>query len=250
VAVGAWLAAAFGTLLSARLALECAAVAAVVTTFARHGPLAVRVLAALAVGVVLAGASAAWHVHRLTSGAVPRLALGHDDVELVLRLVRDPTPSAASPGLTITDATVTAIDAGQWHSVDSPVLVLSYAAGWTGLLPGQRLTVDGRLSPPRSGDDVAAVFDARGSPTLIGHPAWWQQAAGRVRAALRQAASRLPADERGLLPSLVDGDESAVPADLQTDMRATGLTHLEAVSGVNVRHAHRWLRGIPEGDTR
>jgi competence protein ComEC len=37
-----------------------------------------------------------------------------------------------------------------------------------------------------------------------------------------------------LLPGLVDGDTSRVPAALQTDMRATGLTHLEAVSGENL----------------
>jgi competence protein ComEC len=44
----------------------------------------------------------------------------------------------------------------------------------------------------------------------------------------------LPTDARGLLPGLVDGDTSAVPAQLQADMRVTGLTHLEAVSGENV----------------
>jgi competence protein ComEC len=44
----------------------------------------------------------------------------------------------------------------------------------------------------------------------------------------------LPADERGLLPSLVDGDTSAVPPRLRDDMRVTGLSHLEAVSGANL----------------
>jgi competence protein ComEC len=44
----------------------------------------------------------------------------------------------------------------------------------------------------------------------------------------------LPADERGLLPGLVDGDVTAEPAALTTDMRLTGLTHLQAVSGENV----------------
>src|SRR5262249_34046072 len=126
------------------------------------------------------------------------------------------------------------IDDHGWRSADSPVLVLSYGAGWSGLLPGQHVMVDGRLSPPRPGDDVAAVLDARGTPTLIGRPAWWQRVAGKVRAALRGAVAGLPADERGLAPSLVDGDESGVPPSLQDAMRSTGLTHLEAVSGENV----------------
>jgi competence protein ComEC len=51
---------------------------------------------------------------------------------------------------------------------------------------------------------------------------------------LRNACSDLPADVRGLLPSLVDGDTTAVPAALRDDMRATGLSHLEAVSGANL----------------
>jgi competence protein ComEC len=51
---------------------------------------------------------------------------------------------------------------------------------------------------------------------------------------LRQACVGLPGDEAGLLPSLVDGDTAAVPATLRDDMRVTGLSHLEAVSGENL----------------
>ena len=53
----------------------------------------------------------------------------------------------------------------------------------------KRVIVTGRRSPPRPGDDVAAVFDARGTPTLLGRPPWWQRLAGRVRSALRGAGS-------------------------------------------------------------
>jgi competence protein ComEC len=116
--------------------------------------------------------------------------------------------------------------------------VLSFGTDWSGLLPGQRVDVSGKLSLPRRGDDVAAVLDARGTPTLLGRPPWWQRLAGRARVALRRTCNGLPADERGLLPGLVDGDVSAVPAAMQTDMRLTGLTHLEAVSGDNVRHPY------------
>jgi competence protein ComEC len=113
--------------------------------------------------------------------------------------------------------------------------VLSYSsAGWTGLLPGQRVEVTGKLAPPRRGDDVAAVLDARAPPVAIGRPPWCPRAAGGVRLALRRACSGLPADERGLLPGLVDGDVAAEPPGLTADMRLTGLTHLQAVSGENV----------------
>ena len=45
-------------------------------------------------------------------------------------------------------------------------------------------------------------------PELTGRPPWWQRAAGLVRDDLREAADGLPADVRGLLPGLVDGDAS------------------------------------------
>jgi competence protein ComEC len=129
---------------------------------------------------------------------------------------------------------VTALASPRWQRANSPVLVMSFGSGWLGLLPGQHVELSGRLEAPRRGDDVAAVIDARGPPTRLGRPAWWQRLAGRVRLALRTACRRLPADERGLLPGLVDGDVSAVPASMHTDLQVTGLTHLEAVSGENV----------------
>ncbi|MGB8651683.1 MAG: ComEC/Rec2 family competence protein, partial [Mycobacteriales bacterium] len=65
-------------------------------------------------------------------------------------------------------------------------------------------------------------------------PSALQRAAGRLRAGLRTAAAVLPADERGLLPGLVEGDTSRLDPRLADDFRTTGLTHLTAVSGTNV----------------
>jgi competence protein ComEC len=194
-------------------------------------------VAAVSFGVLLGAGSSALHVRALQHGMVPLLASRHSEVDLVARLVRDPVRSTTAQGaqLTLTDATVTRVwVSGAWRPADSPILVLSYGSGWDGLLPGQHIDVSGRLSPPRHGDDVAAVLDARAAPMRVGRPPWWERAAGRVRLSLRRACGGLPTDARGLLPGLVDGDTSAVPADLQTDMRVTGLTHLEAVSGENV----------------
>lgn len=217
------------------MAIAALASSAAVIGWWRSGALALTI-SGVAIGGVLGAATSAWHVHDLRVGPVPRLAATHAEVEVMARLVRDPVAvtSASGSGLMLTDATVTSVFAGRWRSASSPILVLSYGSGWSGLLPGQRVDVSGRLSPPRRGDDVAAVLDARGPPLLVGHPPWWQRLAGRARAALRGACHGLPADERGLLPGLVDGDVTAEPADLTADMRLTGLTHLQAVSGENV----------------
>jgi competence protein ComEC len=190
----------------------------------------------LAVGLAAGAASAGWHVHALRTGPVPQLAARHGEAEVIARLVRDPVAVTSATGsrLTLTDATVTSVYANGWRSANSPILVLSFGSGWLGLLPGQKVDVSGRLSTPRRGDDVAAVLDARGQPAPIGRPPWWQRLAGRARSALRVACRGLPSDERGLLPGLVDGDVTTEPASLTTDMRLTGLTHLQAVSGENV----------------
>jgi competence protein ComEC len=235
-AVGAWSATAVGTYVEPPTSTDVAGASAGVIVFAAvcHW----RLLAAVAFGALLGAGSSAVHVRALQHGMVPVMASRHSQVDAVARLVRDPvdTTTIGGAALTLTDATVTRVWAsGRWRSADSPVLVLSYGrSGWDGLLPGQHVDVSGRLSPPRRGDDVAAVLDARGPPMLVGSPPWWQRAAGRVRLALRRACRGLPTDARGLLPGLVDGDTSAVPDALQTQMRVTGLTHLEAVSGENV----------------
>ncbi len=237
IAIGVWASTAACTVLAIRTSLALAGLGSVVALLLRpRGTGSAVLISAVALGVVLGSVVAAWHVRALHGGVVPRLAARHREADLVVRLVRDPVAvaSAAGSGLTLTDAAVTSVLATGWRRADSPVLILSYDKGWLGLLPGQRVVVSGRLAPPRPGDDVAAVLDARGPPSLIGRPPWWQRLAGRARAALRAACHGLPADPRGLLPGLVDGDVSAVPASMQTDLRLTGLTHLEAVSGENV----------------
>jgi competence protein ComEC len=232
-AIGVWASTAGLTLLAPAMAVLVGALASILA-IAAAGRL--RGVSLVAIGVALGAASAAWHVRALHEGVLPPLAARHSQVELIARLVRDPVAIATAAGshLTLTDATVTSVLVNGWRSVNSPVLILAYGTGWTGLLPGQRVDVSGRLSPPRPGDDVAAVLDARGSPMRIGRPPWWQRIAGRARAALELACRGLPPDERGLLPGLVDGDVSAVPTAMRTDMQLTGLTHLEAVSGENV----------------
>ncbi|HWB36297.1 MAG TPA: ComEC/Rec2 family competence protein, partial [Rugosimonospora sp.] len=76
--------------------------------------------------------------------------------------------------------------------------------------------------------------------------------AGRLRAGLVRACAPLPAEPGGLLPGLVVGDTSHLPATVVTDFTATGMTHLVAVSGANlaivgglVLGIARWCRAGP-----
>jgi competence protein ComEC len=124
--------------------------------------------------------------------------------------------------------------AGRTHRLRSPLVVLSGDAAWLGLLPSQRVMVEGRLRPAERGDDVAAVLSGRGPPVVLSRPSLVQRAAGSLRAGLRAAVAPLPAAEQGLLPGLVVGDVSRLDPEVREDFRVVGLTHLTAVSGTNV----------------
>lgn len=111
------------------------------------------------------------------------------------------------------------------------------AGGWLALLPSTRVRVQARLAPPLSeGERVAAVLRVSGerAPRVVGAPSGAQRLAGQLRGGLREATDGLPADARALLPGLVIGDTSRVPAELDQAFRATDLTHLLAVSGANL----------------
>ena len=197
-----------------------------------------RALAVVAAALGCAGGAAAMasHLAALHRGPVSASARAESTVELQLTLVRDPVDVHARTGrtLTVVDATATAVRRDDvWSPARAPVTVFAVAGHWLGLLPGQRVTVDARLRPPRRGDLVAAVAFTAGDPRLVGRPPMIQRWAGRVRSALRDACAGLGSDERGLVPGLVLGDVAAMPPDLTAAFRMTGLTHLCAVSGAN-----------------
>jgi competence protein ComEC len=128
-------------------------------------------------------------------------------------------------------------DRGGWSGavrLDTRILLLATDGGWRTLLPGQRVVAHGRLLPPRGGDLRAAALSVAEPPRRIGRPGWAQRAAGRLRAGLQQACVPLPDEPGGLLPGLVVGDVSQLAPTVTEDFRATGLTHLTAVSGANV----------------
>ena len=115
-----------------------------------------------------------------------------------------------------------------------PVLVFATSGDWDARLPGDRLAVAATVRAPRSSAEVAATLSVRGPPRLLRRTSTVGRAAGRLRAGLRTAVSRLPRKTAGLLPGLVDGDTAALDPALKDDFQRTGMTHLVAVSGSNV----------------
>jgi len=235
-AVAAWLVAWQVVLLPPRPVLVAAVVVAVaggVLLRARRTTVAAVLLCAAAAAVATAG-----RVEVRTAGPVPDLAARGAAVVVTGVVVDDPRlarPVPGRPPLGVVRLRAEGLQAGgRTYEVRTPLMVLSADPGWLGLLPSQQVRAEGLLRSPEPGDDVAAVLSGRGAVEVLGPPSRVQRVAGHLRAGLREAVEPLPDDAGGLLPGLVVGDTSRLPADLRDDFATVGLTHLTAVSGTNV----------------
>ena len=218
----------------------CVALFAALVLLRSRGPRA-AVVAAVCVCAAAAGLATAARVHARRTGPLAQAARSSSSVTVEGVLTDDPraVPPKADV-LTFRQLVVAHVRverllvAGRDVHLREPVLILSSDEHWLGLLPSQHLSTEGRVQSPGVGDDVAALVSTRGPPRVLGAPTGLQRLAGRLRAGLRAAAGPLPGDERGLLPGLVEGDTSRLDPGLNDDFRATGLTHIVAVSGTNV----------------
>ena len=199
------------------------------------------VLAATCVCTAAAGFATAVRVHARTHGPLAQAAARAASVTAEGVLLDDPRVVPPKGDVLAFQLLVVArlrverlLVAGRDVHLRQPVLVFTSDRGWLGLLPSQRVRVEGRVTTAAPSDDVAALLSARGPPVVLSGASPLQRAAGRLRVGLQEAAGPLPSDERGLLPGLVEGDTSRLDPRLRDDFRTTGLTHLVAVSGTNV----------------
>ncbi|MEU1280831.1 ComEC/Rec2 family competence protein [Streptomyces sp. NPDC005805] len=224
-----------------------------------------RLRATAVAGVLLCAAAGATvaglHMADLRRGPLPELARQGAVVTAEVAVRSDPRPllpkavgDRTAPETIVFDAEAVHVRGphGETTGLRTPVLVLVAAAGrdsdWRSLLPSTRLRLSGSLAPPKRPDDrFAAVLRVRAGsgPRVTGPPTTAQRFAGDLRAGLREATDELPPDARALLPGLVVGDTSRMPADLQEAFEATDLTHLTAVSGSNLTIVLLLLIGPP-----
>jgi competence protein ComEC len=231
---------------SGRLAAACVALAVPCAVLGRGRWPAGRWRGAgavvLVLGVVAVSVSAAgWRVAARTAGVAGPLLQQEATVEVVALVRTDPhvvRPEPGRPRGAGADRWVVRVLAeqmsgrGEHGEVRVPLVVLG-GPGWDAVQPGERVRVTGRLVGTEPGDAAAALLVVRGPPQPVSGPGEVMAGATRLREGLRLACAGLPPDARGLLPSLVVGDTSGLPPDLEQDMRTTGLTHLSAVSGAN-----------------
>ncbi|MEN4474823.1 ComEC/Rec2 family competence protein [Mycolicibacterium cosmeticum] len=114
--------------------------------------------------------------------------------------------------------------------------VTVFAPAWRGgeVTAGRPTTFRARVGRPARSDLTVAVLTAVGEPT-VGRTPTVPRLAGHIRSEFAATARLvLPVDQAAMLPALVLGDTSMVPASVASDFRTAGLTHLTAVSGANV----------------
>jgi competence protein ComEC len=217
------------------LALACA-----LALFVRGSARAQVGWAAVGVLVVVAGmgVAAGLQAESLRAGPVTGLAAESATVGVRLKVEGDPSvrrsPGTRRPPYVVVKATIEEVRArGTATRVRTPVFVIG-STQWQQVRYGQRVDASGRLEAVERGSDVAAMLSIRSAPRIVDEPPWWLRAAEQVRAGLRESVAGQPDDVRGLVPALVMGDESGLPADLTEDFQTTGLTHLSAVSGTNL----------------
>ena len=240
MAASAWAGALTGLQLDGALA---AGVAAVVTTAALGTAAGIRVrrgpddrattLAALALVFAALAGSGALREHAVTSSPVAALAADRAFVSARLAVTSDPRRHRTGyrESVLVRGRVLEVTGRGHRYRASVPVLVLGEEA-WLRVPLGATVRASGLLAPASGG--LGAFLRARGDPQLESPPAAWWTAAETVRRSLRDSVAHLPEHPRALVPALVVGDDAAMDPGLAEDFRATGLTHLLAVSGTNL----------------
>lgn len=119
---------------------------------------------------------------------------------------------------------------GETFASATPVVVLG-AESWGRLGTGDTVRVLGLAKPSDRVGRATAVFLPASTPT-VREAQGWLGYTGDLRTRFQDLSLRDGRDG-GLLPGMALGDRTGLDPGLEADMRATGLTHLTAVSGAN-----------------
>ena len=148
-----------------------------------------------------------------------------------VRLVDDPQPY---PGSTRVILEIEGERFEVWSRGRAQQLrVATWRGGEWVAMQGRRVRLDDERGGRVAWQHVVGEFELEwASDVDAGGPV--ARASNRVRAAIERSASRLPDDDGALFRGLVVGDDRDQPREMIDRFRASGLSHLTAVSGQNV----------------
>ncbi len=203
----------------------------------RPWPLIAAIVATLAAGVL----TGSLHTTALHHSGIATAASQHLEAEVTVRTRTDPRemPAAGARQALASIEGVTQATTIDGQALDQRVPLELKASGdsaaWLVAVPaGSLVTVQGRLSPAQPDADLAAVLTVRVRPIVLESPSGIDAGINRLRSGLRSAMAWAPQPVSGLVPSLVVGDTSRLADSLTGAFKATGLTHITAVSGTNL----------------
>lgn len=234
LAAAAWAGALAGRWAGWEVPLLAGLVALVVVALGRARGARGRTVAGAALLLAAVAAVTTLRIDQVERSPVAQLAADGAAVQVLGTVTSDPRPTEGRFGpIVLVRLEVREVTGrGDTHRLAAPVLVLA-DEGWLPVPLGATVRASGRLSPADDAE-LAAVLGARGPPEVVGDPDVWWGGAAAVRASVRASVEHRPDTQRALVPALVDGDDAGIDPELADDFRATGLTHLLAVSGTNL----------------
>jgi competence protein ComEC len=200
------------------------------------------IVGVLVLGALLASGAAAASVRAaaVRGGVLVGRAGQPARVEVAATVAEEPRRTRYGASWVVLTVTRVGLAGRSFRTRERAGIVLSPDLPHDGRLAvGDRLRLRASVAAARWGDPLGGR-----PPVLLRHPVVEDRAPPRgaalrqsetVRdAARRQALGGLAPERAGLLVGMALGDTSLLPAELERDFRAAGLTHLTAVSGANL----------------
>lgn len=187
-----------------------------------------------AVALVCAGAAGA--LAERSNGPMGEAIAAEQSIRGEFRAVSDaraatPDRFSGKPRYLVDAVAESATADGKRFGSSAPILVVG-GDGYAGIHWGDRFSSAGALQKLPPGDRNLALLRAAAAPDI--RPAGgWYGATAQLRVDFAQAAADRGVSVDGLVAGMVLGDRSTLDPDLGQAMKATGLTHLTAVSGAN-----------------
>ncbi len=215
------------------IALLLAVVAALIH-FGQKGARRILVAAAL-VGLVSFGLAATTSslIHQ---GPLAKAGQEHATLSVQARITSDPVVKGAETRFVHVSAPVmiTKISGKENYRTNTPAELISADQDLISQPVGQTIQVVVKAAPGRPATKVAARLAIKGTIKVVKPPDALATLTNKLRAGLRNAMANSSSGPAGLVPSFVVGDTSHLDENIKDDFKATGLTHLTAVSGTNL----------------
>lgn len=225
-----------GLLLGLMLALGALTFVTIAVCSRNNSPVVLMPLVALAAAAMVSIPTAAHVAHRSSAPLAAAIA-AQTHITVNLRATSDAQEISAdaqdgAPRWILEADLLEGTSGGFRFTADTPVIVLG-GNEWSSVKHGDQLRTAGKPLATDPGDRAGALLIASTSPDLIPEQPGAESLIEELRERFLALSASTGAPDDGLMPGMVIGARASVSQQLVDTMKATGLTHLTAVSGAN-----------------